>query len=52
MTKRRRLLLAGAAIVLLALIPGSAGANTVGDGGHDGGGCNWDKGEAPSSTSY
>ena len=49
MTKRTRLLLAGAAVVLLALIPGSAAANTVGDSD---GGCNWDKSEAPTSASY
>lgn len=49
MTKRTRLLLAGAAVLVLALIPGSAGANTV--GGHDGGGCHWET-EAPSSASY
>ena len=48
MTKRTRLLLAGAALLLLALIPGSAAANTVGR--HDGG-CG-DKGEAPTSVSY
>jgi hypothetical protein len=49
MTKRTRLLLAGAAVVLLALIPGSAGASSVGSG-HDDGGCNWDKTEAPVSA--
>jgi hypothetical protein len=49
MTKRTRLLLAGVAVVLIALIPGSAAANTA--GGHDDGGCNWAD-EAPSSASY
>lgn len=38
MTKRKRLVLAGLAAVLLALIPGSAGAETVG-GGQAGAGC-------------
>lgn len=47
MTKRARLLLAGAAFVLVAFIPGSAGANTA--GGHDG--CRWDT-ETPSPASY
>lgn len=50
MTKRTRLLLAGAAVVLLALIPGSAAANTV--SGHDGGGCGEDKGESAPAASY
>lgn len=49
MTKRTRLLLAGAAVVLLALIPGSAGASTVLDGADDGG-CNRDKAEAPAGV--
>ena len=49
MTKRTRLLLTGAAVLLLALIPGSAAADTI--GGHDGRGCG-DKGEAPASASY
>ena len=52
MTKRTRLLLAGAAVLLLALIPGSAGASTVLDGGDQDGGCNWDKTEAPTSVNY
>ncbi len=39
MTKRKRLLLAGVAAILLALIPGSAGADTVTGGGQDGDGC-------------
>jgi len=52
MAKRtRRLILAGAAVMLLALVPGSAGATTV-DGGHTGGGCNRNKAEAPSNSSY
>ena len=52
MTKRTRLLLAGAAVVLLALIPGSAGANTVSGGSDSGGdGCG-EKTEAPSTASY
>lgn len=38
MTKRTRLLLAGAVIVLLAFVPGSAGADTVSTGGHRCGG--------------
>ena len=46
MTKRTRLLLAGAAVLLLALIPGSAAANTAGD---HGAGCG-DKGEAPAAV--
>jgi len=50
MTKRTRLLLAGAAVLLLALIPGSAGANTV--SGQDDGGCGWDKAEAPASSNF
>lgn len=50
MTKRTRLLLAGAAVVLLALIPGSAAANTV--SGSDDSGCNWDKHDAPTSANY
>lgn len=45
MTKRRRLLLAGFAFALFALIPGSAAANVV-SGGH-GGGCDWGTAEAP-----
>jgi hypothetical protein len=50
MTKRTRLLLAGAAVVLLALIPGSAAANTL-IGADDG--CNWDKHDvAPTSAEY
>ena len=49
MTKRKRLLLAGVAFVLLALIPGSAGADTI--GGHDGGGCG-DKGGAEVPASF
>ena len=51
MTKRKRLVLGGLAAVILALIPGSAGADTVG-GGKDGGGCP-DRGgaEAPASFS-
>lgn len=36
MTKRMRLLLAGAAVILFALIPGSAGADTVGKPVHAG----------------
>jgi len=45
MTKRRRLLLAGFATILLALIPGSASADTV-----VGGGCAYSHGtEAPRS---
>ncbi|MEJ7765005.1 MAG: hypothetical protein WKF86_05875 [Acidimicrobiales bacterium] len=49
MTKRKRILLGGAVAVLLALIPGSAGADTIGSGGD---GCA-DKGatEAPVSLS-
>lgn len=51
MTKRKRLVLAGLAAVLLALIPGSAGADTV-SGGHGGGGCEEVGGtEAPASFS-
>ena len=50
MAKRKRLLLAGVAAVLLALIPGSAGADTIG-GGHDGGGCG-DKGGAEVPASF
>lgn len=45
MTKRRRLLLAGLAVALFALIPGSAAANTA--GGAHGGGCSWETSEAP-----
>ncbi len=52
MTKRTRLLLAGAVVVLLAFIPGSAGADTVADdGGHGGGGCGEAGVEAPVSLS-
>ncbi len=51
MTKRTRLLLAGAVVVLLAFIPGSASADTVGGGGHVGGGhvggCHGSGGPAP-----
>ena len=50
MTKRTRLLLAGAVVLLLAFIPGSAGADTV-DGGHGGGGCGEADVEAPVSLS-
>ncbi len=48
MTKRTRLLLAGAVVVLLAFIPGSAGADTVAD---HGGGCGGADVEAPASLS-
>jgi len=53
MTKRTRLLLAGAVVVLLAFIPGSAGADTASvDGGHSGGGGCGDAGvEAPAGLS-
>jgi hypothetical protein len=51
MTKRTRWLLAGAAVVLLSLIPGSAGATSL-VGGHDGGGCHWAPADAPASTNY
>jgi len=47
MTKRTRLLLVGAVVLLLAFIPGSAGADTV-DGG---GGCGEAGVEAPASLS-
>ncbi len=48
MTKRTRLLLAGAVVLLLAFIPGSAGADTVSvDSGHGGGGCGDAVVEAP-----
>jgi len=48
MTKRTRLLLAGAVVLLLAFIPGSAGADTASvDGGHGGGGCGDAGVEAP-----
>jgi len=46
MTKRKRLLLAGLTAVLLALIPGSASADTIGGGCGEGGGT-----EAPASFS-
>ncbi len=52
MTKRTRLLLAGAVVALLAFIPGSAGADTVAnDGDHGGGGCGEADVEAPASLS-
>ncbi len=52
MTKRTRLLLAGAVVALLAFIPGSAGADTVADdGGPAGGGCGEAGVEAPVSLS-
>ncbi len=52
MTKRTRLLLAGAVVMLLAFIPGSAGADTVvDDGGPAGGGCGEAGVEAPASLS-
>lgn len=52
MTKRKRLLLAGVTAVLLALIPGSAGADTIGGlHDHDGGCPNKGGVEAPSSFS-
>ncbi len=51
MTKRKRIVLAGLAAVLLALIPGSAGADTIG-GGKDDGGCDYGAdAEAPASFS-
>jgi len=49
MTKRTRLLLAGAVLLLLAFIPGSAGADTVTDVG--GAGCDEAGVEAPVSLS-
>lgn len=53
MTKRTRLLLAGAVVVLLAFIPGSAGADTVSvvDGHGGGGGCGESGEQAPVSLS-
>jgi len=52
MTKRTRLLLAGAVVVLLAFIPGSAGADTVSVvDGHGGGGCGESGEQAPVSLS-
>lgn len=48
MTKRTRLLLAGAVVFLLAFIPGSAGADTV--SGHVGG-CQGGGTTAPASLS-
>lgn len=52
MTKRTRLLLAGAIVVLLAFIPGSAGADTASlDSGHGGAGCSKAGVEAPGSLS-
>lgn len=50
MTKRTRLLLAGAVVVLLAFIPGSAGADTVSGGPVSGGhvsGCHGSGAQAP-----
>jgi len=52
MTKRTRLLLAGAAVALFALIPGSAGAATIGSGDQPGHRCHFASTEAPASTSY
>lgn len=52
MTKRTRLLLAGAVVVLLAFIPGSAGADTVTvDAEPGGGGCGDPGVEAPVNLS-
>ena len=50
MTKRKRLVLAGLAAVVLALIPGSAGADTV-SGGKDDAGCP-DRGGAEVPASF
>ncbi len=49
MTKRTRLLLAGAVVGLLAFIPGSAGADTVSV--DSGGGCGGAGVEAPAGLS-